>query len=70
MCVRERISGITYPIFNDFLLMFAARSFSGAQDALRCVAICYVFPASWMTSRLHLTGIGDATVTQYGVAWI
>ena len=53
LSVREHISGTAGPIFTNFLCrapVAVARSFSGN------VAVRYVLPVLWMTSRLAVVG--------------
>ena len=51
--VREHISGTAGPIFTNFLLK---SSVAVARSSSSSVAIRYVLPVSWMTSRLSVMG--------------
>ena len=52
------------PIFVHVTMSVAPFSFDGVE-------IRYVLPVLWITSCLQIMAkIGDATVTQLGVAWI
>jgi len=65
LSVREHISGTAGPIFKNFMCwspVAVARSSPGS------VAICYVLPVLWITSRLAVMGQVGRPTTTSGVA--
>ena len=53
MSVRDYISGSAGPIFTNF---FAQIALAVARSSSCGVAICYILPVLWMTSRLAVVG--------------